>query len=85
MMTRDELFKLAETRKGEVNYEKIVKVVAREVAMRGNLYPKKMLEGRMTEDEAVAEVAAMMVVLDLVIVIRDAPGLAARQIVERRR
>ena len=81
MITKEELFTMAERHKSGINRDRMVKALAREVALRANLYPRKMLEGRMKEADAIDELAAMMALLDMVVTIRDAPAVAARALI----
>jgi hypothetical protein len=63
-MTKEQLFALATDHVRGIDHDRMVRAAAREIALRANLYPRKMLEGRMTEREAVDELSAMMAILE---------------------
>ncbi len=47
-----------------ITIETQIKAVAREIAMRRNLYPKWIASGRLTQDKADAQIAEMEAVIE---------------------
>lgn len=57
----------------DIDFGKLVQCAAREAALRRNVYPKFVANGRMTQEAAAKELALMEQITKVLVIVRDSP------------